>query len=138
MSKNDSTNREQRDGLDRRTVLTVSAKTLGALYLAPATVSLLTADRATAQSTAPPQPCHCTPATYDNAAGVDTYVLRYTDCQGDNTRTYTIQPNEVVTLNHYYPSDSYLYDATNTNLIATFHTAPCNHPFAPPVVHYLP
>jgi hypothetical protein len=39
--------------MDRRVVLGVSAKTLGAFYLIPATTTLLTAHRATAQSFAP-------------------------------------------------------------------------------------
>jgi hypothetical protein len=131
-------NTAQEGNIDRRTVITLSAKTLGALYLTPATVSLLTAKRATAQSTTPPQPCHCTPTTYDNTAGAVGFVIRYTDCQGNNTRTYAIAAGEIHTIDQYYPSDSYIYDATNTNLLGTVHTAPCDNPFAPPVIIYLP
>lgn len=47
--KDEDTEAEQQR-MNRRDVLCSSTKVLGALYLAPATVSLLTADRATAQS----------------------------------------------------------------------------------------
>lgn len=46
--------KSRNSGVNRREVIKTGAKVLGASYLAPATLNLLMADRATAQSVAPP------------------------------------------------------------------------------------
>ena len=69
--KEDNSNVDKQDGMSRREALKKSAVTLGACYLAPATMDLLLADRATAASVDPGPDPSCPTLTITNNSQQD-------------------------------------------------------------------
>jgi hypothetical protein len=75
--------------MNRRTLIGVSAKTLGAIYLAPATVTLLTSKQAGAQSNPAPVCQNCGNQHFNSSPSEPGWVLTYTDC---NLTVHTQEP----------------------------------------------